>query len=140
MAKNKIKKPVAKRVKQNKTAKTTRKPRAKAIPVITTTESADFTLSAPIVSPPVPTVPQVEFTKIDYPSRLDYLDEQVVPPSKIKQVFNDISKWLDEASEKSFEKLKDFAFNHPLAFAISFCTVLTAVAVCVAAAMRYLRW
>lgn len=143
MPKKKIKKPVSKRVRKN-TPKAARKPRAKKPAVITTTEPVMNTLMredrVQEFLTDVGAVPPVEYTKISFPTRLDDMDTKEDTISKIKQISNNISKWWTGLAESSFEKLKDFAFDYPLVFAISFCTVLCAVAVGVAAAMRYFRW
>lgn len=159
MAKKKITKPVSKRVKKTDAPKV-RKPRAKKPKSVVTTEPAiktvwsegsvnDFLADVGAVPTPAPThadtplVPPVEYTKISVPSRLDYLDDSEKPnswTSAIKELAEDSSAWLDNFTDGQFEKLKNFAFNHPLLFAIAFCTALTGVAIGVAAAMRYFRW
>lgn len=137
-----------------------RKPRAKKPKVVTTTEPAIETVwntgsAKEFLADTAATVPasgsvfianypeqRVEFTKVSVPSRLDYLDE-IKPEnwtSVIKGFHADISKWFDEAADRPIEKLKEFAFDHPLTFAIAFCTVLTGVTIAAAAAMRYFRW
>jgi hypothetical protein len=158
MAKKKIKKPVSKRVKKTDIPKV-RKPRVKKPKSVVTTEPAiktvwsegsvnDFLADVGAVPTPVPThadtplVPPVEYTKISVPSRLNYLDDLEKSnswTSAIKELHGDISKWCDEVSDNPIEKIKEFAFNHPLTFAITFCTAFTVVVVAAAAAMRYFR-
>jgi hypothetical protein len=155
MAKKKITKPVSKRVKKTDAPKA-RKPRAKKPKSVVTTEPAiktvwsegsvnDFLADVGAVPTQVdtPLVPPVEYTKISVPTRLDDLDYSEKPnswTSAIKELAEDSSAWLDNFTDGQFEKLKNFAFNHPLLFAIAFCTALTGVAIGVAAVMRYFRW
>lgn len=133
-----------------------RKPRAKKPKVVTTTEPAIETvwntgsakefLSDTAANGPVfiPTYSEqrVEFTKVNVPTRLDYMDDIRTETwtSAIKELHGRISSWFSEVGERPIEKLKEFAFEHPLTFAITFCTVLTGVAIAAAAAMRYFRW
>ena len=134
----------------------TRKPRTKKPKVVTTTEPAietvwktgsaeeflaDTAASGPVFVPNYPEQ-RVEFTKVHVPSKLDYLDE-IKPEtwtSAIKELHADISKWCDEVADQPIEKIKEFAFNHPLTFAITFCTALTGVVIAAAAVARYFRW
>lgn len=133
-----------------------RKPRTQKPKVVTTTEpaietvwkagSAEEFLADTVTSGPVfiPNHPEqrVEFTKVHVPSRLDDMDTKQAETwtSAIKELHGNISKWFDEAADRPFEKVKEFAFEHPLTFAITFCTALTGVAIAVAAAARYFRW
>lgn len=134
----------------------TRKPRTQKPKVVTTTEpaietvwkagSAEEFLADTAASGPVfiPTYSEqrVEFTKVHVPTRLDYMDDSKTETwtSAIKKLHGRISNWFSEVGERPIEKLKEFAFEHPLTFAITFCTVLTGVAIAVAAAARYFRW
>lgn len=134
----------------------TRKPRTKKPKVVTTTEPAietvwktgsaeeflaDTAASGPVFIPNHPEQ-RVEFTKVHVPSRLDSMDDTKTETwtSAIKELHGDISQWFSEVGERPIEKLKEFAFEHPLTFAITFCTALTGVAIAVAAVMRYFRW
>ena len=159
MAKKKIKKPVSKRVKKTDTPKV-RKPRVKKPKSVVTTEPAiktvwsegsvnDFLADVGAVPTPAPThadtplVPPVEYTKISVPTRLDYFDDLEKPNSwisAIKEFANRTTDWVDDVFDARFDKLKTFAFDYPLVFAISFCTALTGIAIGVAAVMRYFRW
>ena len=159
MAKKKITKPVSKRVKKTDAPKA-RKPRAKKPKSVVTTEPAiktvwsegsvnDFLADVGAVPTPAPThadtplVPPVEYTKISVPSRLDYLDDSEKPNSwisAIKEFADRTTDWVDDAFAARFDKLKTFAFDYPLVFAIAFCTALTGIAIGVAAVMRYFRW
>jgi hypothetical protein len=155
MAKKKIKKPVSKRVKKADAPKV-RKPRAKKPKSVVTTEPAIKTVwsegsvndfLADVGAAPThvdtPLVPPVEYTKISVPTRLDYLDDSEKPNSwisAIKDFANRTTDWVDDAFAARFDKLKTFAFDYPLVFAIAFCTALTGIAICVAAVMRYFRW
>lgn len=137
-----------------------RKPRTKKPKVVTTTEPAVETVwksgsAEEFLADTAATVPasgsvfianypeqRVEFTKVSVPSRLDYLDE-IKPEnwtSVIKGFHADISKWCDEVVDQPIEKIKEFAFNHPLTFAITFCTAFTGVVIAAAAVARYFRW
>jgi len=137
-----------------------RKPRTKKAKVVTTTEpaietvwkagSAEDFLADTAVSVPasgsvfIANYPEqrVEFTKVHVPSRLDDMDNKQTETwtSAIKELHGNISKWFDEAADRPIEKLKEFAFEYPLTFAIVFCTALTGVAISAAAAVRYFRW
>lgn len=133
-----------------------RKPRTQKPKVVTTTEPAiqtvwkagsaeeflaDTATSGPVFIPNH-TEQRVEFTKVHVPSRLDDMDTEQAETwtSAIKKLHGDISQWFSEVGERPIEKLKEFAFEHPLTFAITFCTALTGVAIAVAVAARYFRW
>jgi len=109
----------------------------------------DFLADVGAVPTPVPThadtplVPPVEYTKISVPSRLNYLDDLEKPNSwisAIKEFANRTTDWVDDVFDARFDKLKTFAFDYPLVFAISLCTALTGIAIGVAAVMGYFRW
>jgi hypothetical protein len=154
MAKKKIKKPVSKRVKKTDAPKV-RKPRAKKPKSVVTTEPAiktvwsegsvnDFLADVGAAPSQVdaPLVPPVEYTKMRVPTRLDYLDDSQKSNSwisAITEMADRTTDWLDDAVVARFDKLKTFAFDHPLVFAIAFCTALTGIAISVAAVMRYFR-
>jgi hypothetical protein len=155
MAKKKIKKPVSKRVKKTDAPKV-RKPRAKKPKSVVTTEPAiktvwsegsvnDFLadVGATPTQVDAPLVPPVEYTKISVPTRLDDLDYSEKPNSwisAIKEFADRTTDWVDDVFAARFDKLKTFAFDYPLVFAIAFCTALTGIAIGVAAVMRYFRW
>jgi len=155
MAKKKITKPVSKRVKKTDAPKS-RKPRAKKPKSVVTTEPAiktvwsegsvnDFLadVGAAPTQVDTPLVPPVEYTKISVPTRLDDLDYSEKPNSwvsAIKEFADRTTDWVDDAFAARFDKLKTFAFDYPLVFAIAFCTALTGIAIGVAAVMRYFRW
>ena len=155
MAKKKITKPVSKRVKKTDAPKA-RKPRAKKPKSVITTEPAiktvwsegsvnDFLADVRAAPTQVdaPLVPPVEYTKTRVPTCLDYLDDSEKPNSwisAITEMADRTTDWLEDAVVARFDKLKTFAFDHPLVFAIAFCTALTGVAIGVAAVMRYFRW
>jgi hypothetical protein len=154
MAKKKIKKPVSKRVKKTDAPKV-RKPRAKKPKSVVTTEPAiktvwsegfvnDFLADVGAAPSQVdaPLVPPVEYTKMRVPTRLDYLNNSEKPNSwisAITEMADRTTDWLEDAVVARFDKLKTFAFDHPLVFAIAFCTALTGIAISVAAVMRYFR-
>ena len=155
MAKKKITKPVSKRVKKTDAPKA-RKPRAKKPKSVVTTEPAiktvwsegsvnDFLADVGAVPTQVdtPLVPPVEYTKISVPTRLDDLDYSEKPNSwisAIKEFADRTTDWVDDVFAARFDKLKTFAFDYPLVFAIAFCTALTGISIGVAAVMRYFRW
>lgn len=169
MAKKKIKKPVNKRVAKTRRttratleqrnerlgqdAPKTRKPRTPKPKVVTTTEPAietvwktgsaeDFlanTANGPVFIPNYPEQ-RVEYTKV---SRSSFVDDIAPWNSAFKVMSESTSKVFNvvtHGSVRRFEKVKEFAFDHPLTFAITFCTTLTGVAIAAAAAARYFRW
>lgn len=147
MAKKKItKKPVSKRI--AKTTRTTRatldernerlgtsnapkarKPRVKKPEVVVTTESASKVLwfegsAAEFLSPVDP--PEAAQVVSTLPPA------SPVNPQITDSVTQQITKFIkkaDRAADRVFEKVRDFSFNYPATFAISFCVVLSAVCV-----------
>ena len=142
MAKKKnTKKPVSKRTtratldeRNNSLGKTdapkTRKPRAKKIKPVITTEPAINTVWREGTTE--------EFLGDTDPQIVSQVVSKVVswtPPApelpedenSLKQMVQEQFQNAESFFENSFEKLKEFAFNYPLIFAVSFSAVLCAV-------------
>jgi len=168
MAKKKIKKPVSKRVAKPRTTRATleqrnealgqpapkpRKPRTMKPKVVTTTEPAietvwkagsaeDFlanTANGPVFIPNYPEQ-RVEYTKV---LRSSFVDDIAPWNSAFTVMCECTSKVITVVTHgfvRGFQKVKEFAFDHPLIFGIGFCVALTGVAVAVATAARYFRW
>jgi hypothetical protein len=163
MAKKKIKKPVSKRVKKTDIPKV-RKPRVKKPKSVVTTEPAiktvwsegsvnDFLADVGAVPTPVPThadtplVPPVEEVR---PYTHSYIFSPPVEYTKVNKNFID-SAWewinfkLDDAKvywkkHNPITAITDFAFAHPLFFAIVFSTAVLIVVLAFGIAARIFGW